>query len=127
MAIYKTGCDDPAASVDPLAPTLFYPSDLDYLAVLDPDVPEVPGVPRPIHQMTILDHEVQHRHPLPDFPACLHPRLLHSTFLPNNVHLIVQIHRAADMVGDYLQRVPHFEIADLVHSEQPMPLREPLQ
>ena len=56
MAIYKTGRDDPAAGVYPLAPTPLYPSDRDYLAVFDPDVTGEPGVPRPIHQTTVLDH-----------------------------------------------------------------------
>src|SRR5215203_4140632 len=52
---------------------------------------------------------------LPDLPAGRHPRLLHDAILSHKVHLIVQVHRAADVVGDYLQRVAYLEVAVFVH------------
>src|SRR3712207_572715 len=54
---------------------------------------------------------------LPDLPAGRHPRLLHDAVLSDQAHLIMQIHRAADVVGDYLQRVADREVAVLVHRE----------
>src|SRR5215213_4546766 len=64
---------------------------------------------------------------LPYLPAGRHPRLLHDTILPHQVYLVVQVHRTTDMVGNYLQRVPNFEVAVFVHREHPMLLRESLQ
>src|SRR5919107_3912302 len=74
-----------------------------------------------------LVHEVQRCSLLPYLPAGRHPRLLHDTILPHQVYLVVQVHRTTDMVGNYLQRVPNFEVAVFVHREHPMLLREPLQ
>src|SRR3712207_6848971 len=49
----------------------------------------------------------------------------HDAILPDQIYLVVQIHRAADVVGDYLQRVAYFEVAVLVDREHPVLLCEP--
>src|SRR5829696_6160423 len=93
---------------------------------LIPTSPKYQGFPVPSTRRPFSITRSNTAIPLPDLPAGRYPLLLHTT-LPNNVHLIVQIHRAADVVGDYLQRVPHFEVAVFVHREHSVFLREPLQ
>ena len=88
--------------------------------------PVAEDVRDPVHKPPILEHGVQHRSLLPNLPAGRHQRLLHHAILPHQLHRIVQIHRAADVVGDYLHRVAHLEVTILVHREHPMLFREPL-
>src|SRR5919199_6878013 len=60
-------------------------------------------------------------------PAGGHPHLLHGAVPARQIDSVVEVHRAADVVGDDPQRVSHLQVVLPAHGEHPVLLCEPLE